>query len=64
MTDEICEACENPDERIVIAMYGISLWQHGLQRRFCSSCLHQELVARGLWTDNPHGKPILEGEDQ
>lgn len=44
----VCQGCENPDERVVLAQHGISLSNLGLGGKFCGSCLHQELDALGL----------------
>lgn len=55
---EICEGCENPEQRIVHAQYGLSLQAHGLSSRFCSSCLRAELLALGLATEHPDRGPV------
>lgn len=55
---EICEGCKDPEQRLVYAQYGINLQAHRLSSRFCSSCLHAELLALGLATEHPNWTPV------
>lgn len=51
-----CESCTDP--QVVLSQYGISLAALDLDGRFCSSCLYEEMDARGLISHIHEGEKI------